>query len=504
MAPLKNITDLDTLRKAALILESENEKLIQTNLRLQKELLKLKGGGNLQQRMEELERQLANLRQDKFGESSEKQPAAKPEEKREKKQQTGHGPNKQLGLERVDEIHLLDEPDKACPKCGGELKEWTGQFEESEEVDVIPRRWILRVHKRQKYRCSCQACVETALGVPKLIPGGRYSPDFAVDVAVSKYLDHMPLERQVRAMAREGLVVDSNTLWDQINALARHLAPVHDRLHAYVLSKPVIGTDETHWKFLGANGGEHKQKRWQTWVVATENAVSYRIVPSRSIEAAREVLGEFKGIAMADGYGVYEHLAKHHGLTLAHCWAHVRRKFFELQNSAPAEVRDEILALIGELYGVERSAPDGDERLTVLSRLRAERSRDIVARIRMWLFDQKTRALPRSALGAAIDYALARWTGLTRFLEDARIPLDNNASERALRGPVVGRKNHYGSKSERGTQVAALLYSLCESAKLVGIDARVYLRGAIWSALRGEEVWLPHEVRANASSLPRI
>jgi transposase len=500
VTPLDAMKDVETLRTAAKILDRENERLIHENLKLQRENLRLKGGGDLQQRMEELERQLALLRQDKFGDSSEKRPAPKAE-KPEPKPQTGHGPREQKSLERVEEIHLLDEPDKTCPKCGGDLKEWAGQFEESEEVDVIPRRWIVRHHKRQKYRCACQACVETALGVPKLIPGGRYSPDFAVDVAVSKYLDHMPLERQVRAMAREGLVVDSNTLWDQINALARHLAPVHERLHAYVLSKPVIGTDETHWKYLGPNGAEHPQKRWQAWTVVTDDAVSYRIVPSRSADAAREVFGGFRGIMMVDGYGVYEHLAKHDGIVLANCWAHVRRKFFELENSAPAAVRDEILDLIGELYAVERDA-NGDRE--VLARLREDRSRAAITRIRAWLFAQKARALPRSALGKAVDYALERWSGLTRFVDDPRIPIDNNASERALRGPVVGRKNHYGSKSERGTQVAALLYSLCESAKLACIDPRVYLRGAIWSALRGEEVWLPHEVRANAAALPRV
>jgi len=250
VTPLNAMTDLEALRKAAVILDRENERLIQQNLTLQKEILKLKGGGNLQQRMEELERQLEAMRRDKFGDSSEKRPSPAPP-KTEKKKQTGHGPRKQTSLERVEEIHRLDEPDKACPKCGGELKEWAGQFEESEEIDIIPRRYVIRHHKRQKYRCACQACVETALGVPKLIPGGRYSPDFAVDVAVSKYLDHMPLERQVRAMAREGLIVDSNTLWDQIHALYLLLAPVHDKLHAYVLSKPVIRTDETHWKYRG-------------------------------------------------------------------------------------------------------------------------------------------------------------------------------------------------------------------------------------------------------------
>jgi len=302
-------------------------------------------------------------------------------------------------------------------------------------------------------------------------------------------------------MARDGLIVDSQTLWDQIHALYNHLMPLHDRLHAYVLSHDVIGADETHWKFLGKNGGEHEQKRWQAWVAAAPDAVSYRITPSRDAEAARQVLKGFGGVAIVDGYSVYEHLASRDGLVIANCWAHVRRKFFELENVIATATRDKILDLIARLYAVEKE-PDRD----ALARARNVESRAVIVEIRDWLLTHKARELPRGAFAKAIDYALDRWTGLTRFLDDARIPLDNNASERALRGPVVGRKNHYGSKSEQGTRVAALLYSLCESAKLADIDPRVYLRGAIWQTLRGEEVLLPHEVRAHAAegNIPRV
>lgn len=499
MTPL-DAMPIEPLREAAKLLDRENNRLIQENLRLQRELVQLKGG-NVQARMEELERQLAALRQDKFGDSTEKRPATSATPPEAKKPQAGHGPREQPRLERVEEIHLLDDADKACPECGGALTEWKDQFEESEEVDIIPRRYLLRVHKRQKYRCGCGECVDTALGVPKLIPGGRYSPDFAVDVAISKYLDHMPLERQVRAMARAGLVVDSQTLWDQLKALYDRLMPLGAKLHAHVLSHGVIGADETHWKFLGANGGEHEQKRWQAWVAAAPKAVSYTITPSRDAEAARKVLKDFKGIAMVDGYGVYEHVSSRDGFVIANCWAHARRKFFELENVIAPATRDEILDLIARMYAVEKQ-PDAD----ALARARNVESRAVVAQIRAWLMAHKARELPRSAFAKAIDYALERWTGLTRFLDDARIPLDNNASERALRGLVVGRKNHYGSKSELGTKVAALFYSLCESAKLNDLNPHVYLRGAIWQALRGEDIWLPHEVRAKADAgeFPRV
>jgi transposase len=438
-----------------------------------------------------LERQIAAANRTRFGQSSEKRP--KPTEKAEPAPQTGHGPTEQPSLERAEEIHLLDEPDKICPQCGGDLKEWAGQFEESELIDTVERKWIIRKIKRQKYRCGCQACVDTALGPTMLIPGGRYAPDVAVEVAVSKYLDHVPLQRQVRIMAREGLQVTAQTLWDQIEAAAKLLEPAYEKIYAYVLSHELIGSDESHWKLLAKNGGEQEQKRWQAWTVVAPDAVAYSIVPSRSIESAKKVLRGYRGLVTADGYGVYEHLASHDGIVLCCCWAHVRRKFVELENSVSDQTRSEILDLISRLYAIDHEAKGNRE---ALARLREERSRHVINEIRNWLFAKKAEALPRHALAKAVNYALHRWTELTRFLTDARIPLDNNASERAMRGPVIGRKVHYGSKSQRGTEVAALYYTLSESAKLVGVDAKAYVRNALKRALDGETPLLPGEFKA--------
>jgi transposase len=500
MLRLEKVSDIAILRQAALLLDQENAKLIQKNLQLTRENLSLKGEPqtSLALKLEALEQQLARQNQKLFGDSSERR-SMKTAGETPAKPQTGHGPREQPGLPLVEEIHELDVPDQACPKCGGQLKEWAGQFEESDEVDSVRRSFFVRRHKRKKYRCGCGGCVETALGSPKLTPGGRYSPDFACEVAVTKYLDHLPLERQVRIMGREGLVIDSQTLWDQINALARHLAPVKNALHRYVLSHPVIGADETHWKLMGCNeSGDTVNKRWQVWTAAAPDAVSYQIEDSRSIIAAEHLLGGYRGVVMADGYGAYQGLRKRGGaFTLAHCWAHVRRKFVEIEEFFPKEA-NEALDLIGNLYEIERLCPTGPPGDEMRQRLRHERSREVVARIQAWLLGVRT--LPKSGLGQAVGYASGLWPGLTRFLDDPRIPLDNNATERAIRGVVIGRKNHYGSRSKRGTEVAALFYSLCETAKLNHLDPSVYLRGAIRSALRGEQVLLPHELVAQATA----
>jgi transposase len=363
---------------------------------------------------------------------------------------------------------------------------------DAEDITVGSRRLVVVTHRGIKYRCRCNGCVKTAPGPLRLtarpdVRGRRYAPAFAVEVAVGKYLDHAPLERQARIMSREGLTIESQTLWDQIDALARVLQPTYEALRQHVLAAPVVGADETWWRLL--TGAE--RPRWWAWSVTCADAVTYTILPTRSQDAARRVLGDYRGIVVADGYGAYEALARAGpGVTLAHCWAHVRRKFREAEPHYPA-VCAEILGLIGQLYAAERTVPsaaerDADEtaRAAALARraqVRRDQAGPIVAAIQAWA--QQQRALPESSVGKAIAYMLGLWPGLTRFLADPRIPLDNNATERGLRGLVVGRKNHYGSRSQRGTEVAALFYSLIESAKLCGVEPKGYLLHATRTAL---------------------
>jgi transposase len=260
---------------------------------------------------------------------------------------------------------------------------------------------------------------------------------------------------------------------------------VHDRLHEHVLGRPVIGADETFWRLM--ESGDNK--RWQTWAVCAPNAVSYRIRDSRSAATAGEVLGDYVGTILCDGYSAYESLKKRGGrFQLAHCWAHVRRKFVEAEQFAPEPCK-QVLALIGELYAVERECETDEDRECE----RACRSRDLLKRIHAWALEQ--RALPQSPLGKAIRYMGDLWLGLVRFIDEPRLALDNNATERALRGVVLGRKNHYGSRSERGTEVAALFYSLIESAKLAGVEPDKYMTGAARAAVRGDSnIPLPHEM----------
>jgi transposase len=309
----------------------------------------------------------------------------------------------------------------------------------------------------------------------------------AVDVAISKYCDHLPLERQKRIFERAGLKVSSQTLWDQIEALARVLKPTYEAFSDRILAEPLVHADETRWPLL-AKG---QQKSLWTWCLASEDMVFYRILDNRGKDAASTVLQYYDGIVVADGYSAYQSLARAGpGFTLAHCWAHVRRKLVEIEELGQTSVTP-ALDLIAQLYAVERQVPapgpeetaeQRAERLALRLRLRQEHSRPLVEQIAQWVELQK--ALPKSSLGRAIGYLRELWNGLTRFLDDPQIPLDNNRVERALRSVVLGRKNHLGSRSQRGCEVAALFYTLLGTAQLRGVDPRAYLTRALYRALQ--------------------
>lgn len=489
MLSLQHETRPDVLREVAMLIDRDNQRLRREMRELRAELDRRQGrdmGLGLQIELDWLKEVLAKQNHKLFGRSSERRPLEPSCEPEPRPAQKGHGPNPQLQLPQVDRAHELAPDQRTCPGCGGTLETMSDQSEDSEEITVVERVFVTVRHRRQKYRCRCNGAVVTAPGPKRLIPGGRYSPAFAVEVATSKYLDHLPLDRQRRIFEREGLAISSQTLWDQIEALAKILEPTYKALGDRVLAEPVVHADETHWKLLKKGT---KATFW-VWCLASQDVVFYRILDSRSKDAAEIMMPQYEGTVIADGYGAYQALARAGpGLQLAHCWAHVRRKFLEAERFDPEPCR-EILDLIGQLYAVEREVPtlsdpadekERAEQLALRTRLRQESSRPLVDQIRTWAEAQEVR--PRSSVGDALRYLRELWPGLIRFLDDARIGLDNNPVERALRSVVLGRKNHLGSRSRRGCDVAALFYTLLGTAQLRGVDPKKYLLRALDRAL---------------------
>jgi transposase len=419
--------DLETLRQISLLLDRENQRLITKTLELTAELARLRGLPNAEQLqlevLEDLQQRRAHLFQPDPSRSSD---AATPPTRAP---QPGHGPRPQPPLPIVEIRHELPADARQCPACGGELTEMTGQTEDSDRITTVKLIYQVEHHVRQKYRCACNGAVVTAPGPAQVLAGARYAPEFGVGVAVAKYADHLPLERQVRMMAREGLIVDSQTLWDQLNAIARHLEPTYEALGRRALEAPVINVDETRWDIMGSP----KPAAGTVWGVRTPTVSFYRILPGKSTDEGRQVLADYRGIIVVDGFAVYEVLARDGpGFTLAHCWAHTKRKYDDVATQWPSACA-EIGGLIGELYAIERLVPGpfpGDATAQALRhQLRTERSKPLLDRIWQWATEQV--GLPRSDFGKAVRYMLERWAGLTRFADDPRIPLDNNSIDAA-------------------------------------------------------------------------
>ncbi len=386
-------------------------------------------------------------------------------------------------VEEKTEVKLPDN-DNLCDCCGNPLIAMEGIAEDSERVNVVERKFVVQKIQRQKYRCKCRAAVVTAPAPAQLVVGGRYSVEIAAHIAVEKYLNHMPLDRQRRSMGRLGLDISTSTLWDQINALAGLHEASYDRLQDYILGADVVGIDETWWRMLD----KKPNKRWWVWSITVPNAVWYTIAPSRSADTAKEIIGDYEGTLIADAYKVYETVTKgNEHIILALCWSHARRKFIEAEPNYPQCA--EAIEIIGGLFAIDRETADpnrleGDEKIAAIEErgaARAERAPPILEKLREWCLTQ--RGLPRSGLRKAIDYTLGHWKGLTVFVDDPFVPLTNNDTERELRTIVLGRKNHLGSKSERGTEVAAILYTLIETAYLNGLDPYKYLVEATYAML---------------------
>ncbi len=478
---LEREQDIEELRRLALAIEAQNRLLLEALEKSRREVSHLRGkpSGDIQLTLKMLEELKAKAKatHDKI------ERAAKTTER---KPRSSTGPTPQPNLPIVERTFTLDAPDRTCTSCGGDLHAMKDQFEESEMIDVIEVRYELVKVKQQKYVCRCGGCVETAIGPTRALPGSRYSLAFAIKVLIDKWMDHIPLERQVRILERHGLVVTSQTLWDLAYAVAQRLSLVDAALFAHVKAQPVIGLDQTGWPRLEAESS----KPWQMWCLTAPGVVVHRIRDDKSAATFKDLVGDYTGTIVADALGTHEAGAREGpGITLAGWWAHVFRRFEEaLPDHLDAE---RALAWIGALYDIDRR---GERDLVSIGDLRRTEAPAILADLRAWLFERA--ADTHVSIGKAAAYTLGIWDRLTRFVDDARIPLDNNATERAIRGPVVGRKNHYGSKSRRGTQVAATLYTILETLKLHDVDPSAYLVAAVEAADRGEAL-LPWQFAAS-------
>jgi len=503
---IRDEPNVDVLRTKAGLLEAENVRLSKQLAELMRENLRLKGMS-----AEAIELNLPGLcQQVTAGADKPTSPLTRPgsegrrrDEGRTESKQRGHGPTEQPQLEVVQETFKVDEADKVCPECGLDLKTWEAAEDEVDVVDVVERKWVLRRCKLEKCRCPSGCAVETAIGPQKLIPGGRYTIDVALTAAVGKHIDHLPLDRQARMAKRQGLAITSQALWDQVWALSELLAPLCARIKRHLLEQPVIGADETGFKLIQKGGSV----KWQAWQLSCPEAIYFEVLPSKHASVGEKLFVDengdmvFGGTAVMDGAAELAAIAGKLGFEVAGCWSHARRNVLKAEKEAPGQVA-QFLDLVGDLYAIERKAirgPPEDPRrgyrhlldVAKLQALRGTESRAKCDEIRSWIEAQT--CIPGGLLKKGLDYIAARWSRLTRFLDDSRIPLDNNLTEGRYIGLAIGRRNYVGARSERGCLAAGRFYTIVESAHVNGADGEAYLRYAAKALLNKDEPMLPHE-----------
>jgi transposase len=373
-----------------------------------------------------------------------------------------------------------------CPACGGALRAFGEDV--AEILEYVPSRFKVVRHVRPKFSCAtCQQIVQApAPGRP--IARGLAGPGLLAHVLVSKYCDHLPLNRQSQIYAREGIELDRSTLADWVGQSSALLRPLVDALRMHVLGGDKLHADDTPVPVLCPGRGTTKQGRLWTYVrddrasgSELPPAVWFAYSPDRKGLHPRAHLKDFRGILQADGYAGFEKLYNdadpNHPIREAACWAHVRRKFYDIQVATDSPLAIAAIRRIGELYGVEEQIrgqlPD------IRREIRQARSGPLLDALNRWFKDTLTQVSGKSELAVAIRYAMSRWKALTRFAVDGRIEIDNNGAERALRAVALGRKNYLFAGSDAGGERAAAIYSLVGSAKLNGLDPQAYLRHVI-------------------------
>lgn len=453
--------------------------------------------------IEKLKAQLALLRRNRFGRSSEKLDrdieqlelligdleegqaesqqrtyAATPAPRKEKSHPVRKPLPEHLPRERVEH-----ETACVCPACGGTELTLVGT-DEREVLEYVPSHFKAVVHRRPKMSCrACQTMFQPPM--PSLpIERGRPGPALLAHVLTSKYCDHLPLYRQSEIYARAGVELDRSTLCDWVGRMAFHLTPVAEAISAHVREGPVLHADDTPVPVLDPGRGKTRTGRlWvavrdeRPWGSGVPPAVFYRYAPDRKSEQAEALLAGCRGFLHADAYSGFNSLYRPDRLVEVACWAHARRKLYDVHHATGSPAAHDLLERIGELFAIEDDirGHSPEARLAV----RAERSVPLLAKLKTRFEETLSKISSKTALADALRYSLSRWEALTRYTSDGRLDICNNAAERAIRPLALGRKNWLFSGSDSGGERAATIYTIVQTAKLNGRDPEAYLRALI-------------------------
>lgn len=443
--------------------------------------------------IEKLKLQLAKLRRMQFGRSSEKlaqqieqlellieeleTPAAMPA--RASAPSTPASSAQRALPEHLPRESVVHAPVCACPDCGGTLRDLGEDV--SEILDYVPSHWKVIRHVRPKRICEGCRSIHQASAPSRPIPRSHAGAGLLAHVLVSKYADHLPLYRQAEIYAREGVEIERSTLADWVGGASALLAPLVDRIGQHVLSATKIHADDTPVPVLAPGMGKTATGRLWTYVrddrpagSDAPAAVVFRYSPDRKGEHPRKHLKDFRGTLQADGYAGFHHLYEGGHMREAACWAHARRKFYDIHQANASPIAHETLTRIGAIYEIEADIRGKPPDLRVAER--QARAGPLLDQMKSRMSATLIQVSAKSEIATAIRYTLSRWPALTRYRDDGHLEIDNNAAERALRAVALGRKNYLFAGSDAGGERAANIYSLIGTAKLNGINPEAYLR----------------------------
>lgn len=413
------------------------------------------------------------------GEAAAPAPPIPEEEITYRRRRKGHGWGK-LPAHLPREEVLLDvlEEERQCPDCGGPL-ERIGE-DRSERVDLVPARISIKVLVRPKYACSRGHGIRQAPTPPSPVPGGRFDFGLVAHVVTSKLADHLPLYRQQDILARSGLKLSRSTLWEIMAGAADLAAPLVQYKIERLLATDLLGADDTPVRLLdGSHPAGIRLARF--WLFRGFEAAPYNVFyfhESRARDGPSAFLQAFRGTVKVDAYGVNQgvYLGSGGRIKASCCLAHARRKFEEAKSSHP-RLSAEALAFFGQLYDLEDRARDfsPDQRRA----LRQREAVPLLDRLRAWLAEQASAALPKLKWGEAVGYARNQWSALVNYVDDGRLPIDNNDTERDLRALTIGRRNWLFIGSPEAGPRAAVLYTVVASAARHHLDVWAYLRDVL-------------------------
>jgi transposase len=438
-----------------------------------------------------------------------KEDATRPAQTRSARRRINRG-SLPKSLPRIETV--IDIESRSCPCCGSTLHA-IGE-DVAERLDVIPAQFRVLVVRRPKYACrTCPGTLVQAPAPQRLIEGGLPTEGMIAHVIVGKYADHLPLYRQAQIYARQGIELDRSTLADWVGRAAWFLRPLHERLLDHLRASTKLFADETTAPVL--DPGRGRTKTGQLWAYARDDrpwggtappAVAYVYAPDRKSDRPVQHLKGFCGVLQVDGYAGYGALAEAGTVQLAFCWAHWRRRFYEIAQAGNAPIATEALARIAAIYAIEAEIRGQDAKAR--QAVRQQRTKPLVDGLKIWLETQLATVSRKSTIADAIRYGLGRWDGLVLFINDGRIEIDSNVVERAIRPIALNRKNALFAGSDGGGEHWAILASLIETSKLNSIDPQAYLADILARIANGHPInrldellpwnYVPHMIALSA------